>query len=68
MERASVLNQPDGVGSERSHVIPLEDFDGVPIAFMARPGVVLMVWIGFTSPIEVNVKELQNKNTKKKID
>ena len=39
VERASVLHQPDGVGSERFHIIPLGNFNGVSIALVARSGV-----------------------------
>nr|GEZ17480.1 hypothetical protein [Tanacetum cinerariifolium] len=30
------LHQPDGVGSKRYHIVPYEELDGIPVAFMAR--------------------------------
>ncbi|GKD78783.1 hypothetical protein Tco_1341404 [Tanacetum coccineum] len=34
------LHQPDGVGSKRHHIVPLEDLNGVPIALVSRSGVI----------------------------
>ncbi|GKE32734.1 hypothetical protein Tco_1452056 [Tanacetum coccineum] len=36
VERASVLHQPDGVGSQRHHIVPIGELNGVSIALMAR--------------------------------
>ena len=40
VERASVLHQPDGVGSERSTIIPFGEFNAIPITLVAMSGVV----------------------------
>nr|GEV71777.1 hypothetical protein [Tanacetum cinerariifolium] len=48
VERTYVLYQPDGVGSQRHHIIPYEELNGVLIALVARFGVVLRVRIGFS--------------------
>ncbi|GJR74542.1 zinc finger, CCHC-type containing protein [Tanacetum coccineum] len=37
---ASVLHQPNGVGSKRYHVVPFEELDGIPIALVAWSGVI----------------------------
>ncbi|GKA22567.1 hypothetical protein Tco_0708529 [Tanacetum coccineum] len=36
VERASVLHQPDGVGSQRHHIVPYRELNCVLIALMAR--------------------------------
>ncbi|GKB73303.1 hypothetical protein Tco_0934715 [Tanacetum coccineum] len=36
MERASVLHQPNGVGSNRYRVVPCGELDGIPVALVAR--------------------------------
>ncbi|GJR04314.1 hypothetical protein Tco_0527298 [Tanacetum coccineum] len=36
VERASILNQPDGVGSQRHHIVPIGELNGVSIALVAR--------------------------------
>nr|GFA62768.1 hypothetical protein [Tanacetum cinerariifolium] len=36
----SVLNQPDGVGSKRYHIVPYGELNGIPVALMARFGVI----------------------------
>nr|GEY77753.1 hypothetical protein [Tanacetum cinerariifolium] len=36
MEKASVLPQSDGVGLKRHHIVPFGEFNGVPIALVAR--------------------------------
>ncbi|GJX75829.1 hypothetical protein Tco_0322640 [Tanacetum coccineum] len=36
VERASVLHQPDGVESQRHHIVPIGDLNGVSIAHVAR--------------------------------
>nr|GFA42631.1 hypothetical protein [Tanacetum cinerariifolium] len=36
---ASVLHQPDGVGSKRYHVVPYRELDGILVALVARFGV-----------------------------
>ncbi|GJZ24939.1 hypothetical protein Tco_0562398 [Tanacetum coccineum] len=36
VERASVLHQPDGVGSQRHHIVPYGELNGVSIALVAR--------------------------------
>ncbi|GJS17134.1 hypothetical protein Tco_0411606 [Tanacetum coccineum] len=33
--QASILHQPDGVGSKRHHLVPFGEFNGVPIALVA---------------------------------
>ncbi|GJT45351.1 ribonuclease H-like domain-containing protein [Tanacetum coccineum] len=35
-----VLHQPDGVRSKRYHVVPYGELDGIPIAFVARFGLI----------------------------
>ena len=40
VEWASVLHQPDGVRSKRYHIVPFGEFNGVPIDFVARFGVI----------------------------
>nr|GEX89203.1 reverse transcriptase domain-containing protein [Tanacetum cinerariifolium] len=40
MERAFILHQPDGVGSKKYHVVPYGEFDGIPVVFVARFGVI----------------------------
>ncbi|GKA79804.1 hypothetical protein Tco_0786400 [Tanacetum coccineum] len=35
VERAYVLHQPDGVGSQRHHIVPYGELNGVSIALMA---------------------------------
>ncbi|GJU51556.1 hypothetical protein Tco_1221111 [Tanacetum coccineum] len=40
MERASVLHQPAGVGSQRHHIVPIGKLNGVSIALVARFGVI----------------------------
>ncbi|GJT44401.1 hypothetical protein Tco_0953116 [Tanacetum coccineum] len=51
VERASVLHQPDDVGSQRHHIVPIGELNGVLIAFMARSGVISkstdMIFISF---------------------
>ncbi|GJV99227.1 non-LTR retroelement reverse transcriptase [Tanacetum coccineum] len=34
------MHQPDGVGSKRYHVVPYRELDGIPVAFVARFGVI----------------------------
>ena len=34
------MHQPDGVGSKRYHIVPFGEFNGVPVAFVARFGVI----------------------------
>ncbi|GJY81715.1 hypothetical protein Tco_0494466 [Tanacetum coccineum] len=36
VKRASVLHQPDGVRSQRHHIVPIEEINGVLIALVAR--------------------------------
>nr|GEY29280.1 RNA-directed DNA polymerase, eukaryota, reverse transcriptase zinc-binding domain protein [Tanacetum cinerariifolium] len=36
VECASVLNQPDGVGSKRYHIVLYEELNGIPVSFVAR--------------------------------
>nr|GEY93340.1 hypothetical protein [Tanacetum cinerariifolium] len=36
VERASVLHQPNGVGSQMHHIVPIEELNGVLIALVAR--------------------------------
>nr|GEX29498.1 hypothetical protein [Tanacetum cinerariifolium] len=40
IERASVLHQPDGVESQRYHIVPFEELNGVSIALVATVRVV----------------------------
>ncbi|GJW79507.1 retrovirus-related pol polyprotein from transposon TNT 1-94 [Tanacetum coccineum] len=40
VERASVLHQTDGVGSQRYHIVPIREYNGVSIALVARSGVI----------------------------
>ncbi|GJW50798.1 hypothetical protein Tco_0092149 [Tanacetum coccineum] len=40
VERASILHQPDGVGSQRHHIVPIRELNGVSIALVARSGVI----------------------------
>ncbi|GJY14074.1 putative ribonuclease H-like domain-containing protein [Tanacetum coccineum] len=40
VEGASVLHQPEGVGSKRYHIVPFGEFNGVPIALVARSGAI----------------------------
>ncbi|GJV55754.1 reverse transcriptase domain-containing protein [Tanacetum coccineum] len=40
VERASILHQPDGVESQRHHIVPYEELNGVSIALVARFGVI----------------------------
>nr|GEY29309.1 hypothetical protein [Tanacetum cinerariifolium] len=40
VERASVLHQPDRVRSQRHHVVPIKDLNGVLISLVARFGVI----------------------------
>ncbi|GJZ61329.1 hypothetical protein Tco_0617466 [Tanacetum coccineum] len=40
VKRESILHQPDGVGSQRHHIIPIGELNGVSIALMARSGVI----------------------------
>nr|GEV76916.1 transposase, MuDR, MULE transposase domain protein [Tanacetum cinerariifolium] len=35
MERATVLHQPDGVGSKWCHIVPYRELDGIPVALVA---------------------------------
>nr|GEU59366.1 hypothetical protein [Tanacetum cinerariifolium] len=41
VERASVLHQPDGIGSLRHHIVPIGELPGVSVALVARSGVIL---------------------------
>ncbi|GKB42823.1 hypothetical protein Tco_0887765 [Tanacetum coccineum] len=36
VKRASVLHQLDGVGSQRHHIVPIGELNGVSIALVAR--------------------------------
>ncbi|GJT60766.1 hypothetical protein Tco_1004299 [Tanacetum coccineum] len=36
VERASILHQPHGVGSQRHHIVPIGELNGVSIALMSR--------------------------------
>ncbi|GKB64568.1 hypothetical protein Tco_0920754 [Tanacetum coccineum] len=40
VERASVLHQPDGIRSQRHHIVPYGELNGVSIALVARFGVI----------------------------
>nr|GEV74083.1 hypothetical protein [Tanacetum cinerariifolium] len=40
VERASVLHQPNGVESQRHHIVPIEELNVVSIALVARSGVI----------------------------
>ncbi|GJT22780.1 hypothetical protein Tco_0892717 [Tanacetum coccineum] len=40
VECTSVLHQPNGVGSKRYHVVPYGELNSIPVAFVARFGVI----------------------------
>ncbi|GJU86161.1 TONNEAU 1a-like protein [Tanacetum coccineum] len=40
VERASILHQSDGVGTQRHHIVPIGELNGVSIALVSRSGVI----------------------------
>nr|GEY05126.1 copia protein [Tanacetum cinerariifolium] len=70
-ERASVLYQPDGNGSQRHHIVPIEELDGVSIALVARFGVISKstdrIFV-FHGDEEEAIKVTEKKNIENDID
>ena len=60
------MHQPDGVGSKRYHIVLFGEFNGVPVAFVARFGVISKSTDRILSPMEINENELQTVGTKKR--
>ncbi|GJT63691.1 hypothetical protein Tco_1015171 [Tanacetum coccineum] len=61
VKRASVLHQPNGVGSQRHHIVPIEDLNGVLIALVARYGT--NAFFKSSPDTELVLYPLQNKLT-----
>ncbi|GJT45551.1 hypothetical protein Tco_0954266 [Tanacetum coccineum] len=61
IERASVLHQPDGVGSQRQHIVPIEELNGVSITLAARSGVISKTFGELLEEIHVTWDQFGNK-------